>query len=326
MMVRSPESIISKERLHEYLQVEMGSVICDPYQVLIEYYEVMDPAIRSSSVTYSPAKSTEMGKIDQTMLNHIRNGIWSLIELNVGLTALGSVNTLSEQELREVIALFSVHDIHKIRGKDWKEQFDISQDDILKYAEAFGATKFAPGLTGHDFQSVAVALHKTIGFHADLSAKFHLYRPWLVIADTLASIEQPQATPSMQQQLDRIDSSADFYYHTFQEATGILTNLVHTGIAKWASEKGLYPLLIFEKGVLYLGEVDKAFELNKEEDIKAIYRAFRATMNSSHATFSDTLELQKSIETQGSKGLYSIGNVFTGVRLILRGGYLSSYL
>lgn len=310
MMVKRPKSIIPPDVLREYLQVEIGDVPYDPYLVLIDYYEVMDPALRGSSVAYSPAKSTEMGKVDQTMLNHIRNGVWALIELNVGLTALGSANALSEQELREVIALFSVHDLHKIHGKDWKEQFDISQEEIIEYAEAFGATKFAPGLTGHDFQSVAVALHKSIGYHANLSVKFNLYRPWLTIADTLASIEQPQATPSMQQQLDRIDPSVDFYYHTFQDATGILTNLVHTGIAEWASEKGLHPLLIFEKGVLYLGEADKPFELSEEEDIKEIYRAFRAALNSSHVTFSDTFELQKSIETQGSKGLYSIGNVF----------------
>lgn len=309
MMVKSPESIIPPDVLREYLRPEKGDAIHDPYQVLIDYYEIIDPSLRGSSVAYLPAKSTEMGKVDQTMLNHIRNGVWALIELNVGLVALGSANALSERELKEVIALFSVHDLHKIRGRDWKEQFDISQEEVLEYAEAFGATKFAPGLTGHDFQSVAVALHKSVGFHANLSVKFNLYRPWLTVADTLASIEQPQATPSMQQQLDRIDPSVDFYYHTFQEATGILTNLVHTGIAGWASEKGLYPLLIFEKGVLYLGEADKQFELNAE-DIKEIYRAFRAALNSSHPTFSDTLELQKSLETQGSKGLYSIGNVF----------------
>lgn len=311
-MVSLPESIISNERLEslqDYLQIEMGDAFHDPYQVLIDYYEVMDPAIRRSSVAYSPAKSTEMGKIDQTMLNHIRNGVWALVELNVGLASLGSVNALSEQELREVIALFSIHDLHKIHGKSWKEQFDISQEEVLGYAKAFRATKFAPDLTGHDFQSVAVALHKSIGFHANLSVKFNLYRPWLTIADTLASIEQPQATPSMQQQLDQIDPSVDFYYHTFQEATGILTNIVHTGIAKWASEKGLHPLLIFEKGVVYVGCAGTSFELSKE-DVNEIYREFRAALNSSHATFSDTFELQKSIETQGSKGLYSIGDVF----------------
>ena len=309
MIIKQPESVIPPDALREYLQAE--NVLYDPYQVLIDYYEIMDPVLRGSSVAYTPAKSTEMGKIDQTMLNHIRNGVWSLIELNVGLTALGSANTLSKQELKEVIALFSVHDLHKIHGKDWKEQFDISQNEVLEYAEAFGATKFAPNLTGHDFQSVVVALHKSIGFHANLSAKFSLYRPWLTIADTLASIERPQATPSMQQQLDRIDSSVDFYYHTFQEATGILTNLVHTGIARWASEKGLHPLLIFEKGVLYLGKADKSFELSREEDIKEIYRMFRTVLNSSHPSLSDTLKLQKSIDkTQGSKGLYRIENVF----------------
>ena len=321
MIVKLPENIISSDELREYIRTEIRDAIYDPYQILIDYYEVMDPAFRSSSVAYFPAKSTEMGKVDQTMLNHIRNGIWALIELNIGLTALGSANALSDQELREVIALFSVHDLHKIYGKDWKEQFNISQEEARGYAEIFGATKFAPALTGHDFQSVAVALHKSIGFHANLSVKFSLYRPWLTIADTLASIEQPQATPSMQQQLGRIDPSVNFYYHTFQEATGILTNLVHTGIAGWASEKGLHPLLIFEKGVLYLGKADRTFELNGEEDIKEVYQAFRAVMNSSHVTFSDTLELEKSLETQGSKGLYSIGNVFffySGVEKVAR--------
>ena len=59
-----------------------------------------------------------------------------------------------------------------------------------------------------------------------------------------------------------------------------------------------------------MGDAEKSFELSKEEDAKEIYRVFRAVLNSSHVTFSDALELQKSIETQGSKGLYSIGNVF----------------
>ena len=311
MMVKPPESVIPPDVLREYFQPKPRDAIADTYRVLVDYYEIIDPALRSSIVAYLPAKSTEMGKIDQTMLNHIRNGVWALIELNVGLLSLGSANALSEQELKEVIALFSVHDLHKIHGKNWKEQFDISQEEVLEYAEAFRATKFAPGLTGHDFQSAAVALHKKIGFHANLSAKFNLYRPWLTIADTLASIEQPQATPSMQQQLDRIDPSVDFYYHTFQEATGILTNLVHTGIAKWASEKNLHPLLIFEKGVLYLGKAGKLFELNAEEVIKEIYWAFRAALNSSHRTFSDALELQKSIDaSQAEKGFYKIENVF----------------
>lgn len=311
MNVKRPDSIFTADELKNRILEKNHGEISDPHRVLVDYFEIMDPAIRSSQVAYCPAKSTEMGPVDQSMINHIRNGIWALIELNSGLTSLGSTAVLSDQELKEVIALFSVHDLHKLSGKEWKEQFDISQDEAYGYAEAFGATKFAPALSGHDYQSVAVGLHRTIGYHAELSAKFHLYYPWLATADTLASIVRPQATAPMQRQLHKIDSSVDFYYHMFQEATGILTNLVHTGIAEWASDQGLFPLLIFEKGVLYLGKKDATCSLDSREDLDGIYWKFRSVLSSSHPVISDPLELQKSIDTsQANKGLYKFDEVF----------------
>ncbi|MDG6249263.1 MAG: type I-D CRISPR-associated protein Cas10d/Csc3 [Methanocalculus sp.] len=310
MNVKSAASVFVADELKERFQKNAHGEISDPRRVLIDYYEIMDPAIRSSHVAYYPAKSTEMGPVDQSMINHIRNGIWALIELNTGLASLDSDSVLSDQELKEVIALFSVHDLHKLSGKGWTEQFDISRREAYRYAEAFGATQFAPALSSHDYQSVAVGLHKTIGYHTELSAKFHLYYPWLAIADTFASIARPQATTSMQRQLDRIDPSVDFYYHTFQEATGILTNLIHTGIAEWASDRGLFPLLIFEKGVLYLGKADAACSLDSREDLETIYQKFRSVLNSSHSAISNPSELQKSIDVQGSKGLYKIEKVF----------------
>ncbi|WP_298666630.1 type I-D CRISPR-associated protein Cas10d/Csc3, partial [uncultured Methanofollis sp.] len=221
--------------------------------MLSDYFTLVDPAIRISQYALRPAKSVEYGKVDQPMLSHIRNGVWAMVELNVRLSEMGSDVALSPDELRETIALFAVHDLHKCVGEKWKEQFDLSAEYVHMVAAEFRLIEYAPALTAKDYQSIAVALHSTRGYHDDLSQKATDYLRWIKLADTLASLERPQVSNSMLKDLDNVDPSLSFYYHRFQESTGILSNLVHTGIAEWAKKKGLHPFLIFETGVLYVG-------------------------------------------------------------------------
>ena len=67
-----------------------------------------------------------MGKVDQPMVSHIRNGVWAIIELNETLDKL-NLYPLDKSVLKEAVALFVAHELHKLTNKDWKEQFDISQ-------------------------------------------------------------------------------------------------------------------------------------------------------------------------------------------------------
>lgn len=322
MNIKKPESTISAEKIREYIEKEKDhlAIKSSSYNVLAEYYEKVDHKLLNSGITYRPAKSVEMGKVDQPMIGHIRNGVWAIVELNEALGKIG-LQTLDDIKLKEVLALFVSHDIHKLNGKNWKEQFDISEKEVSEWAEKFGLFEFAPALNAKDYQSVAVAQHAMTGFHSNLSAKFTLYKPWTDVADSLASIEVPMASDSMQKQLDQIDENLDFYYHTFNEATGILSNLVHTGIASWAKIKGLIPLLIFEKGIVYVGKKGVVCKLTSREDIDEIYELFKEKLNKAHPAIEDPIILSKSRGLQGSKGLYDFDKVnffYAGLKNLLR--------
>jgi CRISPR-associated protein Csc3 len=331
MNIRKPESTISAEKIREYIEKEKEhlAIKSSSYNVLAEYYEKVDHKLLNSGIAYRPAKSVEMGKVDQPMIGHIRNGVWAIVELNEALGKIG-LQTLDDIKLKEVLALFVSHDIHKLNGKNWKEQFDISEKEVSEWAEKFGLFEFAPALNAKDYQSVSVAQHAMTGFHSNLSAKFTLYKPWTDVADSLASIEVPMASDSMQKQLDQIDENLDFYYHTFNEATGILSNLVHTGIASWAERKGLIPLLIFEKGIVYVGKKGIECSMTSKKDIEEIYDQFKEKLNKAHPAIDDPTILQKNKDSsQGSKGLYIFDNVYffyAGLKNVLRAFLAASVL
>ncbi|KUK70137.1 MAG: CRISPR-associated protein Csc3 [Methanocalculus sp. 52_23] len=303
-------------------QKTTGRATPPSYRALIDYFTLVDPAIRVSRYALRPAKSVEYGKVDQPMLSHVRNGVWAMVELNARLSEMGSDAVLSSEELRETVALFAVHDLHKCVGKEWKEQFDLSAEHVHMVAAEFRLTEYAPALTPIDYQSIAVALHSKCGYHADLSQKFTDYLRWLKLADALAGLERPRVTDSMRQALDYIDPSLSFYYHRFQESTGILSNLVHTGVAEWAKKKGLYPFLIFENGVLYIGSKGIDLEVPGRETVTEIYREFEHVLNSCHAAISNPAEFSQSITVQGSKGLYSIDEAsffYSGIPTVMKG-------
>jgi CRISPR-associated protein Csc3 len=314
--------LFSLEQMNEVFQRTTGRLTPPSYRVLFDYYNEVDPVVRSSLYALRPAKSVEYGKVDQPMLNHIRNGIWAMVELNECLSEMGSNAALSSKELKEVVALFPVHDLHKCVGMDWKEQFDLSAEYVYMVAAEFQLTKFAPDLKPIDYQSIAVALHSKLGYHADLSQKFTDYLHWLKLADALASLDIPRITNSMRKALDDIDPSISFYYHLFQESTGILSNLVHTGVAEWMKKKGLYPFLVFETGVLYVGHRHIEIEVSGRESLVEIYREFEHVLNSCHAAISNPEEFSKSIAVQGSKGLYSVDEAsffYSGIPTVMKG-------
>ena len=323
MNIRKPVPLISAEEIHEAIEKNFALNNSDSYSVLEEYYLQVDPFFQESGVAYGPAKSIEFGKVDQMMIGHIRNGVWAIIELNEALKKLGFQNScLNRDALKETVALFVAHELHKLNNKDWKDQFDISELEALEWAKKFGLLEFAPGINGRDYQSVAVANHQKTGYHSNLSPKYTLYKPWTYIADTLASIETPRTSESMQKQLDSINEELDFYFHTFGESTGILSNLVNSGVASWAETKGLIPLLIFENGILYIGKCGIECKLSNEHDIEEIYDQFKNKLNEAHPAISDPLKLYKSKNIDGSKGLYKYDDVYffySGLKNVLRG-------
>lgn len=315
-------SIISQERMSALLQQMKGGPVTPSYRAMIDYFSEVDPAIAASRYALLPAKSVEFGKVDQPMLNHVRNGIWALAELNEALIGLDSSAALTYEQLRQAIALYAIHDLHKCVGRNWKEQFDISAELAQTVAAEFCLIAFAPELTAADYQSVCVALHAERGYHDEVSPLFTDLLRWLRLADALASHETPVVTVSMQKALDAVDAEMAFYYHRFQESTGILSNLVHTGVAEWMKRRGLCPILVYETGVLYVGPRSVDLGVIDQERITEIYTEFEHVLNSCHAAIADPLEFSKSITVQGSKGLYSVEAAsffYSGIPTVIKG-------
>lgn len=278
--------------------------------LLYDYFRIIDHPLRTSKYAFMPAKSVEFGKTDQPLINHIRNGVQALIELNNALLLCGSSSSLKASDLREVIALFSIHDLHKIVGREWREQFDLSEDEVMSFAQAIQADKFAPTLKPSDFHSSAIATHKTEGFHGDLSGVFNKYKNWLLLADIFASLEMPVVTEGMKKHISFIDKGKTLNYHSFSESIGLLSNLVHAAVSEWGRQYAMFPLLFFEKGVIYLGDVKTRFNLTKAEQIEEIYHELIKKIQSSHESLSRPEKLQKYIQVQGSKGLLSVEESF----------------
>ena len=93
----------------------MKKLIEEPEPELFEeYLKTVDIHLVERGMAFKPAKSVEFGKTDQSMLNHIRNGILFLLRFNEALEKL-SARPLDKNGLRECISLFVVHDLHKLK-------------------------------------------------------------------------------------------------------------------------------------------------------------------------------------------------------------------
>ena len=110
----------------------------DLHPVLAEYLADIDPHLLDIGWSFETAKSVEYGLTDQSMLNHVRNGVFAIVRLNEIAPSFGAYE-LSDDELRKAVALFAVHDLHKLRDEqEMDEEYDIDTDEVADLVDALG--------------------------------------------------------------------------------------------------------------------------------------------------------------------------------------------
>ncbi|MGB9902778.1 type I-D CRISPR-associated protein Cas10d/Csc3 [Methanothrix sp.] len=224
-------------------------------RVLENYFRTVDINLVRRGMGFRPAKSVEFGKTDQSMLNHIRNGVFFLLRFNDALKRLGVI-ALDEIGLRECIALFVVHDLHKLdygemdedgQKNSMENEFDIPEDVVKKYVEEMHLSEFAPELRDDDYYSVAVALHKSrFSRPGARTSRFMDLEPFLYLMDTMASCSSPEeaASPRALRALrdgfpqDAAEKQLNLQYHRLDDVKGILTGLLNKSIAEVLEECG----------------------------------------------------------------------------------------
>jgi len=283
-------------------------------EVLEDFRKSVDPRIVDTGWGFQAAKSVEHGKTDQSLLNHVRNGVFVLAQLNDAVRSLDGY-TLNEEDLRAAIALFTIHDIHKLnqeRDADPKSRFDIPTEEVQHYVEAFGLDDFASELTLIDFRSCAIDHHDDwTANHDQTTRRFDDLRPFVRVADGLASCDTPEAATdeSVQAAIDRAYLKSDFEirHHVLDDVKGILTNLLNSAISERLGDLDYQPLAIYQDGCVYIVPEDADRPAINQAFVMDIIDELQANVRSSHKAYSDSSELSGNLTTR-SMGFYAIND------------------
>lgn len=282
--------------------------------VLEDFRMTVDPRIVDAGWGFQAAKSIEHGKTDQSLLNHVRNGMFVLAQLNDAVRSLGGY-TLDEDDLRAVIALFTIHDIHKLdqeRDADPKSRFDIPTEEVQRYVEAFGLDDFAPDLTPRDFRSCAIDHHDDWTANTDQTTRrFDDLRPFIRVADGFASCDTPEAATddSVQTAIDRAYLTSDFEVrqHVLDDVKGILTNLLNSAISERLGDLDYQPLAIYQDGCVYIVPEETDRPTVNQDFVKDIIDELQTNVRNSHKAYSDSSELSGNLTTR-AQGFYGIND------------------
>lgn len=199
---------------------------------------------------------------EQSLLVHILNGVFGLTRLLCWLVdARIHPRGLDETMFRRVLALYTIHDLHKFGGDErlGESEFSIPLDRLRAEWDALGLAELAGEVDEHLMRAANVSRRSR--HQGDLLlAGDDASRAWLLvrIADGMASaINPPEAASSLAGYLKALVPEVAMgwrlYWHELRDVRGVLTNLVHNAVASRLTSLDFYPLLYFPTGTLYVG-------------------------------------------------------------------------
>lgn len=272
-----------------------------------EYLEHIDGKLVEQEWAYAGAKTVAFGYQDQSLLNHVRNGVYFLLQLNQAATALNA-RTLGETELRNAIAMFVAHDLHKTRETDGpEEEFDISRETVEEFVNDVGLEDFAPELMIDDYWSCACAHHDSWNAKTGhVTLAFTELQGYVRLADSFASTSVPEEAVDERTQKNFDDvfyGQLDLRYHQLNDVKGILTNLCNRAVEKLLRCKGYQVLAIYQDGCVYAVPADVSEPSLDEELIRKVYETFTDTVRDAHPSYANPSKLMDSIG-RGRLGYY----------------------
>ena len=282
------------------------------------FQQDIDPQLVNAGWGFEPAKSVEHGKTDQSLVNHVRCGVFAIARINQIVSSRGRYE-LSEEDLRDMIALFVLHDLHKLnpdRDASSETRFDIPREEVDAYAEKFGLYEFAGSDDDETLQQMfhdcAIDHHDDWAAHHDqTSPEFDQLRPFVRLADAFASSETPDQTVGrrVQSALDAAYPGESFVlrHHALNDVTGLLTNLINMSLAEVLDERGYDLLLLYQDGCVYLADESTPEPVLNKEFVSEIFDTLRTNIRQSHEAYRDATRLRDNLATR-PHGFYGIND------------------
>ena len=303
-----------------------------------EYLKTVDIYLVERGMGFKPAKSVEFGKTDQSMLNHIRNGILFLLRFNKALEKL-QARPLDEVGLKNCIALFVVHELHKLEFREFLDEedlperidsmetaFEIPRKLVRRFVDEMRLRTFAPELSDDDYFSVAVALHKSrFSRSGARTSRFMDLEPFLYLMDNMASCTSPEEAVSARSLTalrdgfpqDSSDSQLNLQYHRLDDVKGILTGILNKSVADMMESQGLIMLMAYQDGCVYLGRGLKRARIS-DELIDNVYSAVEKNLSDFNSTEINSLDKKAELEPKGYYKLSDEYYLFSDPKKVLR--------
>ena len=283
-------------------------------KVIADYARTIDPVLMKNGWSFDSAKSLKYGKYDQSMLAHTRSYVTALVRLN---RLAPEDMQADEDELRRMVAMGVVHDLHKQLGGD--DEFNISVDLAAEVARDLGLFEFAPGLTERDVHSAVVGMHKMAGYKGKLTDRFLDAKDALRVADACASIVEPDGFRGEHtRKLIRdayLDTSYTTHTHSFDGIGGALAPILNGAVHDVLTEQEEYDLFeVYEMGCTYLDRRDEENEVETLTDdvgefIDNLYDRFRERLRGSYTDYRNDKILAEGVNLVSGQGYYEIDDL-----------------
>jgi len=270
-------------------------------EVVEDYFRTVDGALIEQGWDFTGAKTVDFGFHDQSLLNHVRSGVFFLLRLN-HVARDFDVRSLSSDELRSAIGMFLAHDLHKTRETEGpKDEFDIPRATVEEFVTETELLKFAPDINVNDCWSCACAHHDTWNAKTGRVTKnYDELLDHIRLADAFASSPTPEEAVN-QRTRERFDDvfggALTLRYHQLTDTKGILTNICNTSISNFLSDNNYQVLAIYQDGCVYAAPEGTPFVDINESLFSEIYSEFTDTVRRSHHSYSSPTELMDNITT-----------------------------
>jgi hypothetical protein len=226
--------------------------------------------------------------IDQSLRTHILNGLYALTRVLEYLDSHGYCR-LTEGDFKRILILYTLHDAYKDsdlgRTRIGTSEYSLPLEEIENLIENLHLRDFAP-VKAEDVRAASVSLLSPyVGDLPSCTPGTNRLLVFVHLADALASQQNARdyhtaerrlheitgASRVAARQRQRIEQRIDpsqlpqpvtpqpkvaFFYHELDDYRGLSTLMIHQATQDVLAPFGLYPILYFANGVLYIGPAD----------------------------------------------------------------------
>lgn len=297
-------------------------------EALRDYITTVDGALIERGWDHQGAKTVAFGYHDQSLLNHVRNGVFFLHQLNAVAGEHGRYR-LNPSEFRHVLGMYVSHDLHKEIQSHPDEGFDIERETVEEFINEVGLLDFAPeSITSDDFindcWACICAHHKSNRAKTEhVTLQYDELEGYVRLADAFASNPTPAdaADDRSRRNFDDVFfGELDLRFHQLDEVTGILTNLLNQAVADVLENRGYHLLTIYQDGCVYAAPSTTDNTTVDGDFVEKVYEKFTERVRNSHPSYKDPEALMDSIDT-GRLGYYDPTDedfFFAGPESVLR--------